>query len=182
MPTTGWSKRSRRWFKGNGVILLCLLHSMSPDMALSERAVALVTPAHASKARRTDVSLLDSSTRPANEGPEWGHNRARFSRSMRPSSDCWRSSSLGTSSNTVSPRHHAIATTKGRRQESSSSAALLDPIRLEPANIRAIIRARPDPLPPRVIAEDRTAHHEFVRTLGSKAVWLDYFTVRSVAA
>jgi hypothetical protein len=58
----------------------------------------------------------------------------------------------------------------------------LDPLALAPSNIQAIIRARPDPLPPRVTAEDRTAHREFVRTLGSNAVWLDYFTVRSVAA
>jgi hypothetical protein len=33
-----------------------------------------------------------------------------------------------------------------------------------------------------VTAEDRTAHRAFVRTLGSEAAWLDYFTIKSVAA
>ena len=36
--------------------------------------------------------------------------------------------------------------------------------------------------PPRVTADDRNAHLAFVRTLGSEAIWLDYFTVRSAAA
>jgi DNA polymerase-3 subunit epsilon len=31
------------------------------------------------------------------------------------------------------------------------------------------------PLPPRVTAEDRNAHRAFVHTLGSEAVWRDYF-------
>jgi DNA polymerase III subunit epsilon len=66
---------------------------------------------------------------------------------------------------------------------SDRQAALqLDPIRLEPANIRPLIRVRPDPLPPRVTADDRTAHRAFVATLGSGAVWLDHFTARSAAA
>jgi DNA polymerase-3 subunit epsilon len=51
-----------------------------------------------------------------------------------------------------------------------------------PSNIRAIVRVRPRPLPRRVTADDRTAHWAFVCTLASDAVWLDYFTVRSVAA
>jgi len=62
------------------------------------------------------------------------------------------------------------------------AALQLEPIRLEPSNIKTIIRVRPNPLPPRVTADDRNAHREFVRTLGSNAVWLDYFTIRSVAA
>jgi DNA polymerase-3 subunit epsilon len=44
------------------------------------------------------------------------------------------------------------------------------------------IRVRPDPLPPRVTADDRSAHRAFVRTLGSEAIWRDYFTVRTIAA
>jgi hypothetical protein len=44
------------------------------------------------------------------------------------------------------------------------------------------IKARPHPLPARVTANDRNGHREFVRTLGSNAVWLDYFAVRGVAA
>jgi hypothetical protein len=38
--------------------------------------------------------------------------------------------------------------------------------------------ARPQPSP-RVSAEDRDAHREFVRTLGSGAVWVDYFESES---
>jgi hypothetical protein len=32
------------------------------------------------------------------------------------------------------------------------------------------------------VANERTAHRDFVRTLGSDAVWLAYFTIRSAAA
>jgi len=59
------------------------------------------------------------------------------------------------------------------------AALQLEPIRLEPSNIRTIIRAGPDPLPPRVTADDRNAHRAFVAMLGSNAVWLDYFTIRA---
>jgi DNA polymerase III subunit epsilon len=62
------------------------------------------------------------------------------------------------------------------------AALQLDPLRLEPDNIKAIVRARPGPLPPRVTADDRNAHRAFVRTLGSEAIWLDYFAIKSVAA
>jgi DNA polymerase III subunit epsilon len=54
------------------------------------------------------------------------------------------------------------------------AALQLEPIRLEPSNIKAIVRVRPNPLPPRVTADDRNAHLAFVATLGSNAVWLDY--------
>ena len=37
-------------------------------------------------------------------------------------------------------------------------------------------------LPPRVTADDRSAHRAFVKTLGSEAVWLGYFTIGKVAA
>jgi hypothetical protein len=37
-------------------------------------------------------------------------------------------------------------------------------------------------LPVRMTADDRAAHRTFVRTLGSGAVWLDYFTIRSARA
>jgi DNA polymerase-3 subunit epsilon len=62
------------------------------------------------------------------------------------------------------------------------AALHLEPLAARPSNIQAIVRVRPKPLPPRVTAEDRTAHRAFVATLGSNPVWLDYFTVRSVAA
>jgi DNA polymerase-3 subunit epsilon len=33
---------------------------------------------------------------------------------------------------------------------------------------------RPQPLPPRVTDEDRTAHREFVEKLGEAAIWRQY--------
>jgi DNA polymerase III subunit epsilon len=54
------------------------------------------------------------------------------------------------------------------------AALRLDPITSAPASVRAIVRQRPVPLPPRVTAEDRNAHLAFVATLGSDAVWLYY--------
>jgi DNA polymerase III subunit epsilon len=62
------------------------------------------------------------------------------------------------------------------------AALQLEPIATAPLKIHAIVRTRPKPLPPRVTADDRNAHREFVRTLGREAIWLDYFTIRSVAA
>jgi DNA polymerase III subunit epsilon len=62
------------------------------------------------------------------------------------------------------------------------AALQLDTIAVSPSNIQTIVRVRPRPLPPRVTAEDRTAHRAFVATLGSDAVWLDYFAIKSVAA
>jgi DNA polymerase III subunit epsilon len=62
------------------------------------------------------------------------------------------------------------------------AALQLDPIKSATTSVHVIVRTRPQPLPPRVTAEDRNAHRAFVATLGRKAVWLDYFTVRSVAA
>jgi DNA polymerase-3 subunit epsilon len=59
----------------------------------------------------------------------------------------------------------------------SQSAA---PVRAPGAPI--VIRERPLPLPPRVSAEDRTIHREFVATLGEKPIWLDYFSSDSEAA
>jgi hypothetical protein len=46
----------------------------------------------------------------------------------------------------------------------------LDPIAVAPSNIQALVRARPHPLPPHVIADDRNAHREFVATLGKDVV------------
>jgi DNA polymerase-3 subunit epsilon len=57
----------------------------------------------------------------------------------------------------------------------------LAPIKSGPSNIRAIVRVRPRPLPPRVTADDRNAHRACVATLGIAAVWFDYFTIKSVA-
>jgi DNA polymerase III subunit epsilon len=62
------------------------------------------------------------------------------------------------------------------------AALQLAPIAPAPSNIQAIVRARPAPLPLRVTADDRNAHRAFVQTLGSGAIWLDCFTIRSVAA
>jgi DNA polymerase III subunit epsilon len=58
----------------------------------------------------------------------------------------------------------------------------LDPVKSARASFHAIVRTRPQLLPSRVTAEDRTAHRAFVKTLGSDAVWLDYFTIKSAAA
>jgi DNA polymerase III subunit epsilon len=62
------------------------------------------------------------------------------------------------------------------------AALQLAPITSGPSNIRTIVRSRPRPLPPRVTADDRPAHREFVGTLGTEAIWRDYFTIKSVTA
>ena len=62
------------------------------------------------------------------------------------------------------------------------AALQLEPIIAAPSNVQAIVRVRRLPLPPRVTADDRNAHREFVRTLGKDAVWRDYFTIRSTRA
>jgi DNA polymerase III subunit epsilon len=54
------------------------------------------------------------------------------------------------------------------------AALQLEPITLAPSNIQALVRARPQPLPPRVTADDRNAHLAFVQTLGADGVWFDY--------
>jgi DNA polymerase-3 subunit epsilon len=54
------------------------------------------------------------------------------------------------------------------------AALQLQPITTGPSNIRAIVRVRPKPLPPRVTADDRNAHRAFVATLGSEVIWLDF--------
>jgi DNA polymerase III subunit epsilon len=61
------------------------------------------------------------------------------------------------------------------------AALRLEPLTRAPANVQALVRARPNPLLPRVTVEDRNAHRAFVHALGNGVVWLDYFTVRSVA-
>jgi DNA polymerase III subunit epsilon len=53
------------------------------------------------------------------------------------------------------------------------SALQLELIKGAPLKIHALVRARPHPLPPQVNADDRNAHREFVRTLGSEATWPD---------
>jgi DNA polymerase III subunit epsilon len=62
------------------------------------------------------------------------------------------------------------------------AALQLETITRAPSNIQAIVRTRPLPLPSRVTVEVLKAHRAFVRTLGSEAIWLDYFAARSVAA
>jgi DNA polymerase-3 subunit epsilon len=42
--------------------------------------------------------------------------------------------------------------------------------------------ARPQPLPPRVTAEERAVHHAFVATLGENALWRQYRTEEEPAA
>jgi DNA polymerase III subunit epsilon len=62
------------------------------------------------------------------------------------------------------------------------AALQLEPLAAAPLKIHALVRTRPQPLPPRVTAEDRNTHRAFVATLGSDAVWLDYFAIKSAAA
>jgi DNA polymerase III subunit epsilon len=59
------------------------------------------------------------------------------------------------------------------------AALQLDPIRLEPANIRPIIRVRPDPLPPRVTAgplrrPGSTSPFESVRSINKQHYFVTY--------
>jgi DNA polymerase-3 subunit epsilon len=61
------------------------------------------------------------------------------------------------------------------------AAVQLEQIMRAPSNVQAIVRARPLPLP-RVTADDHDANRAFVATLGIAAAWLDYFTIKSVAA
>jgi DNA polymerase III subunit epsilon len=42
------------------------------------------------------------------------------------------------------------------------AALELEPIKSAPASVHAIVRTRPQPLPPRVTADDRNAHRAFV--------------------
>jgi DNA polymerase III subunit epsilon len=61
------------------------------------------------------------------------------------------------------------------------SALQLEPLALAPSNIQAIVRVRPQPLPSRVTADDRNAHREFVHTLGSAAIWREYFAIMTLS-
>jgi DNA polymerase III subunit epsilon len=63
------------------------------------------------------------------------------------------------------------------------AALELEPVASRPASVRAIVRTRPNPLPPRVIADDRNAHRAFVQTLGcsSAAELFGSTTLRSKA-
>jgi DNA polymerase III subunit epsilon len=45
------------------------------------------------------------------------------------------------------------------------------------AGAAIIIRARPQPLAPRLSDEERAAHRAFVATLGDSAIWRDYFSL-----
>jgi DNA polymerase III epsilon subunit-like protein len=56
------------------------------------------------------------------------------------------------------------------------AALQLEPVARAPASVHAIVKARPQPLPPRVTADDRNAHRAFVRTLGSEAIWLAWIS------
>lgn len=40
-----------------------------------------------------------------------------------------------------------------------------------------ILRERPEPLAPRISAEERAAHRQFVATLGDNAIWRDYLSL-----
>jgi DNA polymerase-3 subunit epsilon len=61
----------------------------------------------------------------------------------------------------------------GARQTSLSLAA--DSIGLGDTRVTAIvIRTRPEPLPPRLIAAELDAHRAFVATLGEAAIWRKY--------
>ena len=45
------------------------------------------------------------------------------------------------------------------------------------AGAAIIVRERPQPLAPRLSAEERAAHRAFVATLGESAIWRDYFNL-----
>jgi DNA polymerase-3 subunit epsilon len=45
----------------------------------------------------------------------------------------------------------------------------LQPTTRAPSNIQAIVRVRPQPLPPRVTTANRNAHRAFAQTLGSES-------------
>jgi DNA polymerase III subunit epsilon len=45
-----------------------------------------------------------------------------------------------------------------------------------------IVRARPQPLAPRLSAEERAAHLAFVATLGEGAIWRDYLSLDSAGS
>ena len=53
------------------------------------------------------------------------------------------------------------------------------PDKIDTRGANAIVRARPQPLPPRLSAEERAMHREFVATLGSNSVWRDYLSAKS---
>ena len=60
----------------------------------------------------------------------------------------------------------------GKRQ---ARLSLVDePAGITQQGIIAVVRIRPAPLPPRISAAEREAHHAFVATLGEKAIWNDY--------
>lgn len=50
---------------------------------------------------------------------------------------------------------------------SETSAAAMDAVGIAS-------RARPEPLPPRINADERAAHDAFIATLGEKTIWQDY--------
>ena len=65
---------------------------------------------------------------------------------------------------------------------SDRQAALqLEPIATAKVIRLAVAKRRPQPLPPRVTADDRNAYRGFVRTLGKDAVWLDYSEVSKLS-
>jgi DNA polymerase III subunit epsilon len=60
----------------------------------------------------------------------------------------------------------------GARQAQFVLAQAAVPIRV--ANEQIVLRERPQPLPPRLSYDERTAHRRFIATLGENAIWRDY--------
>jgi DNA polymerase-3 subunit epsilon len=60
----------------------------------------------------------------------------------------------------------------GARQAQFILAQTAVPIRV--ASEPIVLRERPQPLPPRLSADERAAHRRFIATLGDNAIWRDY--------
>jgi DNA polymerase-3 subunit epsilon len=63
----------------------------------------------------------------------------------------------------------------GARQAQLGLSQTASPVRI--AGEPIVVRARPQPLPPRLSDDERAAHRRFVLTLGENAIWRDYVSL-----